>query len=293
MNTPLPPADAFARFAPALFVLLWSTGFIGARFGLPYAEPMTFMWYRYSIVSALLGAFVLARRVPWPREPVAYVHLAISGLLLHGVYIGGVFVAIAHGMSSGIAALIVGVQPLLTATLVGPLLGERLTPRQWVGFVVGFAGLALTVYKTFDLGALPLFGLVTCLFALLAITVGTIYQKRHTTRIDSRVGTLVQFIATASAAGVLSALFETGHVEWHPRFVFALAWLCIVLSLGAISILWILIKRGAAARVASLFYLVPPVTAVEGYLLFGETLHLTQMIGIATTAAGVALINRT
>jgi drug/metabolite transporter (DMT)-like permease len=250
------------------------------------------MWYRYTIVSALLGAFVLAVRAPWPRQPLAYVHLAVTGLLLHGVYIGGVFIAIAHGMSSGIAALIVGVQPLLTATLVGPLLGERLSTRQWLGFFVGFAGLVLTVLETLDRGELPLFGLVTCLCALLAITFGTLYQKRHTAGVDSRVGALVQFMATAVAAGLVANLFETRVVEWHPRFVFALAWLCLALSLGAISILWALIRRGAAARVASLFYLVPPVTALEGYFLFGETLHPVQMLGIATTAIGVALINR-
>lgn len=292
MNTPSSGADVFARLAPALFVLLWATGFIGAKFGLPYSEPVTFMAWRYTLVSLVLGTFVLAIRAPWPREAAVYGHLALSGLLMHGVYIGGVFVAIAHGMSSGIAALIVGVQPLLTAVLVGPLLGETLTPRQWTGFVIGFAGLALTVYKSFDLGAMPVFGLVTCLCALLAITFGTIYQKRHATRVDNRVGALIQFIATAIVAVIVSRLFETGQVQWHPRFVFALAWLCIALSLGAISILWVLIKRGAAARVASLFYLVPPVTAVFGYVLFGETLHTTQMLGIATTAAGVALINR-
>lgn len=292
MNTAATSAGAFARLAPAVFVLLWSTGFVGAKFGLPYSEPVTFMWYRYTIVSALLGAFVLAVRAPWPRQPLAYVHLAITGLLLHGVYIGGVFIAIAHGMSSGIAALIVGVQPLLTATLVGPLLGERLSARQWLGFFVGFAGLVLTVLETLDRGELPLFGLVTCLCALLAITFGTLYQKRHTAGVDSRVGALVQFMATAVAAGLVANLFETRVVEWHPRFVFALAWLCLALSLGAISILWALIRRGAAARVASLFYLVPPVTALEGYFLFGETLHPVQMLGIATTAIGVALINR-
>jgi drug/metabolite transporter (DMT)-like permease len=292
VNTAATSAGAFARLAPAVFVLLWSTGFVGAKFGLPYSEPVTFMWYRYTIVSALLGAFVLAVRAPWPRQPLAYVHLAVTGLLLHGVYIGGVFIAIAHGMSSGIAALIVGVQPLLTATLVGPLLGERLSTRQWLGFFVGFAGLVLTVLETLDRGELPLFGLVTCLCALLAITFGTLYQKRHTAGVDSRVGALVQFMATAVAAGLVANLFETRVVEWHPRFVFALAWLCLALSLGAISILWALIRRGAAARVASLFYLVPPVTALEGYFLFGETLHPVQMLGIATTAIGVALINR-
>lgn len=293
MNSSTASADAFARFAPALFVVLWSTGFVGAKFGLPYCEPITFMWYRYATVSVLLGAFVWYTRAPWPRSRVAYAHLIVSGLLLHGVFIAGVFTAIAHGMSSSITALIVGVQPLLTATVVGPLLGESISRRQWVGFVVGFAGLALTVVKTFELGALPTWGFASSGIALLAITFGAIYQKRYTVGIDNRVGALVQFMATAVVSGIVARSVETGVVDWNPRFMFALAWLCIVLSLGAISILWILIKRGAAAKVASLFYLVPPVTAIEGYFLFGETLHLTQMIGIATTAIGVALINRT
>ena len=285
-------AASYARFAPGLFVLLWSTGFIGAKFGLPYAGPLTFMAWRYTLVSVALGAFVLLRRAPWPTRPVQYLHLAVSGVLLHGIYIGGVFTAIAHGMNSGIAALIVGVQPLLTAGLSGPLLGERLDGRQWSGFVLGFAGLALTVHRSLATGAMPTFGLVACGFALLAITAGTLYQKRHTAGVDNRVGALVQFIATAVCSVLAAHLFETGAVQWHWRFVFALAWLCIVLSLGAISLLWYLIRQGAASRVASLFYLVPPVVAVEGYLLFGERLDGLQAAGIAVTALGVALINR-
>ncbi len=285
-------AETFARFAPGLFVLLWSTGFVGAKFGLPYAEPVTFMAYRYTIVSLLLGSYVFAVRAPWPRQPLMYGHLALSGLLMHGFYIGGVFIAISRGMNSGIAALIVGVQPLLTAVLSGPLLGERLVPRQWAGFVLGFAGLALTVHRSLASGAMPVFGLVSCTIGLLAITFGTLYQKRCTAGVDNRVGALVQFMATAVACVLVSRSFETGVVEWHPRFMFALGWLCIVLSLGAISILWLLIRQGAASRVASLFYLVPPVVAIEGFLLFGETLQPLQMVGIAITALGVALINR-
>jgi len=235
---------------------------------------------------------VLAVRAPWPRAPIAYLHLALSGLLMHGFYIGGVFIAISRGMNSGIAALIVGVQPLLTAVLSGPLLGERLSARQWWGFVLGFAGLALTVHRSLASGAMPFFGFVSCTIGLFAITFGTLYQKRCTAGVDNRVGALVQFMATAVACVLACRLFETGVVEWHPRFIFALAWLCIVLSLGAISILWLLIRQGAASRVASLFYLVPPVVAIEGFLLFGETLQALQMLGIAITALGVALINR-
>ncbi len=280
-----------ARLAPGLFVLLWSTGFIGAKFGLPYAEPMTFLWYRYSFAVLLLGGLVWWRRAPWPRQTRTYGHLVVSGLLLHGCYIGGVFLAIAHGMSSGIAALIMGAQPLLTALLAGPLLGEHLSARQWYGFALGFAGLALTVQRTVMLGTLPLFGFIACTIGLFAMTLGTLYQKRHTASVDSRVGVLVQFIAAAIVFRVGASSFETGVVVWDPRFIFALGWLCLVMSLGAISLLWHLIKQGAAARVASLFYLVPPVVAIEGYALFGETLQALQMVGIAITALGVALIN--
>lgn len=287
-----PRRAEFAQFAPALFVLLWSTGFIGARFGLPYAEPFTFLLLRYAIVFVLLAAVVAALRLPLPREPAVWGHLALSGLLLHGFYIAGVFIAISRGMSTGIAALIVGVQPLLTAALARGLLGETVTRVQWAGLGLGFAGLALTVSGSAARGELQWVGVLSCSVALLAITGGTLYQKRFVTGVDLRVGTCVQFLATAVAFLVLAVIFDSGEVTWHPRFVFALAWLCLVLSLGATSLLWILIARGAASRVASLFYLVPPVTAVEGYLLFGETLSALQWLGIALTACGVALVNR-
>ena len=282
----------FPLLAPGLFVLLWSTGFIGAKFGLPYCEPLTFLWLRYSTVAAILGAVIFLQRIPLPRSPLLWLHLAVSGVLLHGVYIGGVFFAISRGMPAGIASLIVGVQPLLTAVLAGPLLGERLTRRELAGFVLGFIGLALVVGKSFSRGQLPLVGLATCVAALFAITFGTLYQKRHVAGVDLRAGSFVQFVATAVPCFLLARVLETGVIHWHPRFVFALAWLCLVLSLGAISILWTLIKRGAASKVASLFYLVPPVTALEGFALFGESLIPLQLLGMAVTAFGVALINR-
>lgn len=284
--------DRFAQWAPALFVLLWSTGFVGAKFGLPYADPFTFLFLRYGAVTVILGAVLLLWRLPLPRSPAMWGHLAITGLLLHGFYVGGVFVAIAHGMSSGIAALVVGIQPLLTAGVAGPMLGERVSRRQLAGLLLGFAGLVLTVSKTFAQGELPVTGLLACIVALLAITFGTVYQKRHVTGVDLRAGAFVQFLATAAVFALLALVFDQRDIEWTPEFLFALGWLCLVLSLGAISLLWKLIQRGAAAKVASLFYLVPPVTAVEGFLLFGESLTWLQMLGIAITALGVAIINR-
>lgn len=292
MNSRAPASTGYTRLAPALFVLLWSTGFIGAKFGLPYCEPFTFLWLRYSIVSAILLGVVVSMRVPLPRDPAMWGHTAVSGVLLHGFSIGGIFFAIAHGMSSGIAALIVGVQPLLTAVLAGPLLNESLTGRQKFGFAIGFAGLTMTVLKSVALGALPLFALGTSIVALLAITIGTLYQKRFVVDVDGRAGALIQFVAAAVPCYVLARVFETGEIDWQPPFVLALAWLCLGLSIGAIGILWSLIRRGAVSRVSSLFYLVPPVTALEGYFAFGEALAPLQIAGILVTTLGVALINR-
>lgn len=279
----------FAAAAPALFVFLWSTGFIGARYGLPYAEPLSFLAVRFAIVAVLMAGTLVVLRAPLPRGLATWGHLAVSGVLLHAVYVGGVFSAIARGMDTGLCALIVGVQPLLTAAVVGPLLGERLGHRQWLGLVLGFAGLVLVLGLARRGGALPVGGVVACVVALLGITAGTLYQKRHVQHVDLVGGSLVQFIAACLPCLLYATLFEDWHISWTPAFLFALAWLCLVLSLGAISVLWYLIRHGAAARVASLFYLVPPVTALEAFLLFGERLSVMQVAGIGITALGVAL----
>lgn len=285
------PKTFIARWAPAAFVLLWSTGFIGAKYGLPYAEPITFLWIRFAIVTAMLGVIVVAARCPFPRAPSVWAHIAVTGVLLNGLYLGGVFTAISAGVDPGISALIVGVQPLLVAVLVGPLLGESLRPRQWLGFVLGLAGLVLVLLKTFQIGRLPVNGLVANVVALLALVAGQLYQKRFVPAVDIRVGALIQFAAALLVSFVYAHLFETGRVEWDPRFLFALGWLCVVLSLGAMSLLWYLIRHGAASATASLFYLVPVSTAILGYLLFGEALDTVQLLGIALTASGVAIIN--
>lgn len=276
---------------PALFVLLWSTGFIGAKFGLPYAEPATFLILRFAIVAALLGVIALATKAPWPTSPGAMGHMVVAGLLLHGVYLGGVFASIAHGVPAGVSALIVGIQPLLTAALAGRLLGEQVTKLQWSGLALGLVGVALVVADKFGGGAGTPLGYALSFIALLGITAGTIYQKKFCAGMDLRSGNAVQFAATALGLLPFALLFETMHIEWTGRFVFALGWLCIVLSVGAISLLFILIRRGAAARVASLFYMVPPCTAVMAWALFGETLGALALAGMACAIVGVALVN--
>ncbi|MCP5366469.1 MAG: DMT family transporter [Hyphomicrobiales bacterium] len=284
--------SAWIAATPALFVLLWSTGFIGAKLGLPYAEPFTFLLLRFAIMAVLLTAAALVLRAPWPRTAAAWYHLAVTGLLVQAAYLGGVFAAIHWGVSAGVSALIVGTQPLLTAVAAGPFLGERIRPRQWLGFLVGIAGVALVVWHKLDLARGDLAGFVSCLVALVGITAGTLYQKRHGGAMDLRTGTAIQFAVSAVPMAALAWTFETMQVRWTGEFVFALGWLVLVLSVGAITLLWLLIRRGAAAKVASLFYLVPPVVAVIAYFLFGETLGPLALAGMALTVVGVALVTR-
>jgi drug/metabolite transporter (DMT)-like permease len=277
---------------PALFVVLWSTGFLGARLGLPHAGPLTFLALRYGLAAGLLALVALVTRAPWPRRPAEMGHFAVAGLLVHGVYLGGVFVGISHGVEAGVSALIVGLQPLLTAALAGVFLGERVTPRQWAGLGLGLLGVALVLARKLGHGAGDALGSVACVAALLGITAGTLYQKRHCAGMDLRTGGAIQFTAAGLVTAALVLLFEDAHVDWSGEFVFALIWLVLVLSLGAVSLLYVLIRRGAAAQVASLFFLVPPCTALIAWPLFGETLGPVAMIGMVLTATGVALASR-
>lgn len=295
---PTPSGDAaqspppWVALAPLVFVLLWSTGFLGAKFGLPYAEPATFLLLRFILVTLVLTAAALVVGAPWPRDWRRIRDSAVVGVLIHGIYLGGIFTAIAHGVPAGLAALIAGLQPLLTAILAGPLLGEAVTMRQWAGLVVGLAGVSLVVWEQlgFAIGQLP--GIGFCLAAVLSITFGTLYQKRHGAAMDLRSGSAVQFIAAGLFMLVLALIFETMTVHWTGEFVFALTWLVFVLSIGAISVLFVLIRHGAAAKVASLFYLVPPVTALFAFFLFGETLGALALVGMALTVVGVAMVTR-
>ncbi len=283
----------FILCAPAAFVILWSTGYVGARFGLPYAEPFTLTAIRFSIVTALLCLLVVLRRVSFPASPLMWGHLGVSGILIHTCFVGGIFSAIYLGVDISIAALIAGAQPLLTAIIAVIFLGEQLNTRQWTGFGVGFIGLAMVVAKSLEIETLPLLGLAGCLVGLFGITAGTLYQKRYVVGIDLFSASALQFAFALLPCIFLAFAFETREIEWNLTVVLALLWLCLVLSLGAISMLLFLIRIGEASRVSSLFYLVPPVTAVQGYCLFGERFTVVQVIGIVIAAIGVALINYT
>ncbi|CAO3359368.1 DMT family transporter [Azospirillum melinis] len=284
--------QSWLRLMPGLFVLLWSTGFIGAKYGLPYVEPLTFLLIRLGLVAVVLALVALASRAPWPKDWATAGRIALAGLLVHGVYLSGVFLAIAHGLPAGVTALIVGIQPLLTAALSGPLLGERVSGRQWVGLLLGLAGVGLVVREKLSVDAEHLIGIGYAMAALVGITLGTLYQKRHGGGMDLRSGTAIQYAATAVVLAVVAPLTETMQVQWTGEFIFALLWLCFVLSVGAIFLLFALIRRGAAAKVASLFYLTPPVTALVAWVLFGEKLGIVALAGMAVAVCGVALVNR-
>ncbi|MGA9962651.1 MAG: DMT family transporter, partial [Azonexus sp.] len=273
------------------FIFLWSTGFIGAKYGLPYAEPLSFLLIRYGLVIALMTVIALATRAPWPKDPKQLVHIGVSGVLVHAVYLGGVFVAIKHGLPAGVTALVVGMQPLLTALGAGWLLGEQVSGRQWSGLALGFVGVGLVVSGKFGEAALgPM--LVPALVALLGITAGTLYQKRFCAQFDLRTGSVIQFVPTAIVTAMAVALFEEFRIEWTPDFIFALGWLVLVLSLGAISLLNLLIRSGSAVNVASLFYLTPISTAVIAWVIFGEKLTSTAAVGMLLAVSGVYLVAR-
>lgn len=261
-----------ARFYPALFVFLWSTGFIGAKYGLPYAEPLSFLLMRYVLVIVLMGMAALLAGAPWPRTARAWGHLAVAGMLMQAMYLGGVFVAIKQGLPAGMVSLLVGLQPLLTALLAMAMLREQVNFRQWLGLALGIAGTLLVLSGRIE-GGFALTGVLPALAALLGITLGALYQKRFCPHFDWRTGSVVQFLAAALVTLPMALVFEGLQIQWTGEFIFALGWLVFVLSLGAISLLNYLIRHGSAVNVASLFYLTPPVTALIAWALFDERLR--------------------
>lgn len=286
-------ASMWLQAMPLLFVLLWSTGFIGSRYATPYAEPMTFLSLRMSIVAGLLFIAALITRAPWPRRAQDVRHIALTGLLVHAGYLGGVMFALKNNMPVGLIALITCLQPILTALAAGPLFGETITLRQWLGLLCGLLGVGLVVSSKLNMVNAPSWlGIAQAVFALISITAGTLYQKRHGSGMDLRTGGVIQYGTCALVLGLIAVTTETMHINWTREFTFALVWLCIVLSLGAISLLYLLLRRGEAAKTASLFYLVPPVTAVMAYLLFDEKLTLSAIAGLIVTSVGVALVIR-
>ncbi len=283
-----------AGLAPVGFVLLWSTGFVGARYGLPYAAPFTFLAVRLAIAGVLLAGLAAATRSLSALSLQQVRNASVAGLLLHAGYLGGVFFAIADGLPASVAAVVVSLQPLLTAALATRLLDEHLVGRQWVGLGVGVAGVGLVLAPGLSAGqgAYAPVAVLACVVALIAGSAGTLWQKRHGDRIPLLTGTAVQYGAAALLLLVLALATEDTSIRWTPRFVVAMVWLVVALSLGAILLLLLLLRRGSAASVSSLFYLVPPATALESYVVFGEQLKPLSLLGIGVTAVGVALVLR-
>ena len=277
---------------PALFVLLWSTGFVGAKYGLPYAPPFTFLALRLAIAAVLLALLAVVLRSHRLTGRAQYGRAAVAGSLLHAGYLGGVFYAISLGVPAGVSAVIVSLQPVLTAVLAARVLGERPSARQWLGLVLGVGGVALVVGPGVvgSSAPLPVSGLIACGVALVSGTLGTVYQKRHCDGIPLVWGTAVQYAAATALLLVAAVATEDMSIDWTPHFVGALVWLVLVLSIGAVLLLLLLLRRGTAAGVSSLYYLVPPATAVEAYFLFGERVSGLSLVGIAVTAVGVALV---
>jgi len=292
MLTDSGPGRHMTAVAPVLFVLLWSTGFIGAKYGLPFAEPATFLALRFLLVAVLLLPIVLLTGSPWPGSFTSALHIIVVGLLVHGIYLGGIFAAIDKGVSAGDTALIVGLQPAMTAILIGPILGETVRGRQWMGFVLGTVGVVLVISPYLGGAHGNAGAIVLCVVGMLAMSVGTLYQKRFCANMDLRSGSFLQFTAAGLLMLLLALVFETRVIEWSVDFLFALAWLVLALSLGAVTILWFLIRHGAAARVASLFFLVPPVTALIAWPLFGEMPSWQALVGMGLVVGGVLLVGQ-
>jgi len=288
MPRTLEEAAIFA--APGLFVVLWASGFIGAKLGLPYAEPLTFLTLRMGGATLLLGLISLKARPKWPNA-TGIMDSCVTGVFMHVLYLGGVYISIEQGLPAALSALVVGLQPLLTSTVANRLLGEPVMPRQWLGLAIGILGVYLVVQDRASTGAATPLAWAAASVGLVGITVGTVYQKRFGGGIDWRPNMFIQYV-TAGVFFLLGAMaFETRIVHWTPEFIFALCWLVFVLSFGAIWLLYFLIRRAAATRVVSLFYLTPPVTALMAWGLFDQRLAPLSLIGMGVCVLAVFLVN--
>jgi drug/metabolite transporter (DMT)-like permease len=279
-----------ARAAPAIFVVLWSTGFIATKYVVNNADPLTYLAIRMALVVGLMAVIAAIARPKWP-DRIGIAHSIVAGILVHGFYLGGTAIAIAHSIPAGLSALIPGLQPILTSTIANRWLGERVTPVQWSGLLLGLAGVVLILHDRPMSGEAG-WGWLASGVSLVSITLGTLYQRRYCGKIDWRAGNVVQYVGVTIFFAVAACLFENNVVRWTAEFTLALGWLVVVLSIGSIGLLYWLIRHSAATSVASLFYLVPAVTAVMAYVLFGERLDRIAIVGMIACAAGVFLVNR-
>jgi drug/metabolite transporter (DMT)-like permease len=279
-----------ARAAPAIFVVLWSTGFIATKYVVNNADPLTYLAIRMALVVGLMAVIAAIARPKWP-DRIGIAHSIVAGILVHGFYLGGTAIAIAHSIPAGLSALIPGLQPILTSTIANRWLGERVTPVQWSGLLLGLAGVVLILHDRPMSGEAG-WGWLASGVSLVSITLGTLYQRRYCGKIDWRAGNVVQYVGVTIFFAVAACLFENNVVRWTAEFTLALGWLAVVLSIGSIGLLYWLIRHSAATSVASLFYLVPAVTAVMAYVLFGERLDRIAIVGMIACAVGVFLVNR-
>lgn len=282
-----------ASFIPVLFVLLWATGFIGARYAMPWSEPFSFLAVRFVLAAVVLLLIMLvmhSKKLP-PRQAA---HAAFAGALIHGVYLGGVFWSIRHGLPAGLSALIIGLQPLITAVMAGWALGERILPRHWAGLAAGFLGIVIVLAPKIGqaIGGVTPATFLACLAGAVAISAGTVWQKKFVSNADLVTATLWQYLGAAVVMAIGSFAFETRQFTLTGELVFAMAWLVLVLSIGAIFLLMMMIREGEMSKVSSLFYLVPAVTALIAWVLFDETLTPVQLVGMAITTIGVAMATR-
>jgi drug/metabolite transporter (DMT)-like permease len=294
----LPASDLiFRRAAPVLFVFLWSTGWIVARYSAEYADPLTFLCARYACAGAVLLIYAVLAGARWPATSADWAHAAISGVLLHAIYLGGVWIAIAHGVPASISALLAALQPILTAAVAPLFLHERIGPKQWLGIVLGFVGIIIVLSPKLagvapgQLGAVAI-PLAINAIAMIAVTAGTFYQKRYIHSGDLRTVTILQYAGALAVTLPVAYLIEPMRLEINPTTILVMLWSVLAISIGAIALLLLLIRRGEVSRAAQLIYLVPPTAAIQAYVLFGEQLSPLQLAGMALTVVGVALASR-
>ncbi len=280
------------RGVPALFVGLWATGFMVAKYAIPYAAPFTILTMRFALASAMMAAIGLIFGARWPRTLREIWHIAVTGFLLQAVYLGGCYAAIYAGLPSGMVALIAGLQPIVTAALAGPLLGERLNRAQWLGAALGFVGLTMVIWHKLAFDSGHLWALFFAFVQLGGITAATLYQKRFSPNADLKAGAAIQYATATIVLLPVMLVLGVGEIDWQPEFIVAMVWIVVVLSGISIALLTWMIQRGAASKVASLFYLTPAGAALGGYLMFDERLDLLAFCGMGVVALGVYLVNR-
>ena len=283
------------KLIPWVFVWIWSTGFIAAKYGLPYAEPFTLLSYRFVITLFFLLILIIYKKSPWPETRLDFFHLLIAGVLIHGVYLGGVFQALKWGMPAGLGAMVIGLQPICMALVAGVLLKEEVSKKQWTGLIMGLVGLYLVLFDSLDLteqiafDGFPIWAVFAVIISLFAISIGTIYQKRFCSNMNLYSGAWVQYFSASILCILIVLFFENGEVSWSRTFILAMTWQVLGLSIGAILLLMTMIKKDALASVGSYFYLVAPLVAIQAWFLFEETIGLSALAGVVLISFGVAI----